>query len=193
MDGGTEPIRDGDWMLFRWSRGAALSDVEGRVACIERGEHEHSTLHVKRIVLRDGAVQSRSGSPSHPSAPAEHGDLPIAVLRRVIRPEDLAPERLAAGTLPELFAWVEEAGSPGWARHGGHLFLLLDQPGQARSPREVQQFVPRHAAETAYVCHAIEGGWRYLGVGRTSDGSSWTVPEMDFRAWTTLRKDGTPQ
>jgi hypothetical protein len=33
-------------------------------------------------------------------------------------------------------------------------------------------------------------GWVYLGVGRTRDDQHWTVPELDYAAWTALRTAG---
>ncbi len=147
---------------------------------------------MKRIVRRDNKVLLRSENPAYPTHPAQPGDRVLALLRSLVRPEDLGPRRLASGRLEELFSWVDGPGEPGWARHGGHLFLLLDEEGQANSPTSVVMKVSsRWAAETAFVCHGGEGAWRYLGVARSDDGMTWSLPEMDYLAWSALRAAGT--
>lgn len=190
MDGGREPIRDGDWLVCQWRRDAALADVLGRIACVARGSDGDASYHVKRIVQTQEGLQFRSEETGHETLPARQSDSVLALVKRVIRPEDLAPERLATGSLPDLFPWVEEEPSPGWSRIGGHLFLFLDHPGQAESPRQVRVLVPSpRPAETAFVCHRHGEGWRYLGIGKGGN-QLWRLAEMDYLAWSALRAEG---
>ncbi len=192
MEGGIEPIADGDWLIFRWRRDAPLADIIGRIACIGRGEEGQASYHVKRVVQTPAGVELRSEERGHGSLPASPSDRVLALVERVVRPEQLAPDRLAVGALSELFPWVDDEPPAGWARFGGHLFLVLDRQGQALHPMLVEVLVPRlRPSETAYVCHRHRDSWRYLGVGRSSDGRSWSLAEMDFVAWSALRASGT--
>ena len=148
-------------------------------------------MHLKRVVRRQGQFWLWSENLEHPSELATEEDVPIATRRQVIRPEQMAPERLAEGPLQELFGWVDAEGGSGAVRHGGHLFVLLDVAGQAVEPTQVVLSVPDwRPSETAFVCHRSGDGWRYLGVGRTANGRDWVIPEMDFLAWSVLRREG---
>lgn len=72
MDGGPKPIRDGDWLVFRFARGVGLGAVEGRVALVQTESEPGSgafNYQIKRVV-RDGTGWTlRSDNPARPSFP----------------------------------------------------------------------------------------------------------------------------
>jgi SOS-response transcriptional repressor LexA len=96
MDGGDMPIRDGDWAVLRWARAARLGALEGRVALVEvaasPGYASGDAAYVLKRVVRDGdrwllASDEQGG----PTIPASANTTAIAILERVVRPEDVAP------------------------------------------------------------------------------------------------------
>ncbi len=187
MNGGTEPIRDGDWLVLRYARGAGLGALEGRVALVKAEDGTgDGAYQVKRVVKEGGRWRLRSDNPDSPSFDADERTVPIAILVERISPEALAPavgERLEDGHVGEAFGLEEEPGS---GRAGGHLFVLVDQPGLLVTPDRVRAPVPdRRPGETAFVLAGHEpGAWRYSGVGCWDEaGGAWAIPDVDFRTW----------
>lgn len=83
MDGGDEPIRDGDWLVLRWQRGASLAEVEGRVALIATVSGGYL---LKRIVQRKGGVELCSENPTYPPITPGAGDVVVALLKELRPP-----------------------------------------------------------------------------------------------------------
>ncbi len=183
-------IEDGDWLVMRWSQGVGAEAVLDRVVLVERGNDEGATHLVKRLVRTAHGVVLRSYNPEVGDQPWTSADQPLAVLRRRVRPTDIAPEiGASADSIAELLGLSEEP-SGGASRVDGHLVLALDRPGQAKSPVSVvvEGFRPR-ASEPAYVVVQCDEGWVYRGVARQS-GQEWTLPELDFATWVALRPEG---
>lgn len=126
--------------------------------------------------------------------------VPIAHLEQVIRPEDLAP---APGTVidePDLSTRFGLEVEPRTARHGGHLFVFIDQKGVLQAPDRIHSTaISPRPGETAFVLARIGGGeadrsWRYLGVARAiADSAQWQIPSVDDETWRTWgeRRDGS--
>jgi superfamily II DNA or RNA helicase/diadenosine tetraphosphate (Ap4A) HIT family hydrolase/HKD family nuclease len=187
MDGGSRPLRDGDWAVFAWARGLGLGALEGRVALVALGDaDEGQELHIKRVV-RDGAVHAlRSDNPAHPTRPAG-GAVPYARLVRAVRPEDLAPpEGEALPSIADRFGLSAEPRGPR-SRVDGHLFLLAEGRDALDAPDRWSFPVPdRRPAETAFVLARVEADapWRYLGVGRwLEDEAAWSFPAPNLATW----------
>ena len=190
MDGGLKPIRDGDWVLLDWARRRPLDSVVGQVALVQSNGAQGATHHLKKVVIAEGRVELVSSNPAVSPVLARPGDQVIAVLRGVVQPEHLAPQRSDRGHLAALFPWTTDGDRTGAARIGGHLFLFLER-GQAQSPTTVLVPTTRNPSETAYVLRRESGGWVYLGIGRAEDDKHWTVPELDYAAWMALKSPGT--
>jgi superfamily II DNA or RNA helicase/diadenosine tetraphosphate (Ap4A) HIT family hydrolase/HKD family nuclease/SOS-response transcriptional repressor LexA len=95
MDGGRDPLRDGDWAVFQRARGASAASVEGRIALVEvPAETAGSTYQIKRVVNRDGAWRLASDNPAGPELDATDTMMVIARFERAIRPS-LSPQRWA--------------------------------------------------------------------------------------------------
>jgi hypothetical protein len=79
----------------------------GRVALIARGDPaEGRSFHLKRLVRSGTGIELRSDNPDVPSLPAEAAVQVIALLVKVLRPEDLAPKpgtRLFLEDTPDAF------------------------------------------------------------------------------------------
>jgi len=191
MDGGEQPIRDGDWLVMRYARAARLDALDGRVALIaQRDVGGASVYQVKRIVRDGGGWMLRSDNPSAASFEASERTVPVALLEQVISPEDLAPrvgERMSDRELSAAFGLV---GDVTGGRQDGHLFLLVTEPGALVAPDRLRCDVhDRRPGETAFVLTRPQGSeaWRYAGVGRwLEDEKLWSVPELDFSTWRAL-------
>jgi len=193
MQGWKNEIRDGDWLVMRWSRGASLGALAGRVALVARGDPEEGqTFHLKRIRKEGNRFELVSDNPVFPAMTAREDDEPLATMVRAIRPEELAPPR---GALLELDQIAEsfqlsEPPEPPVTRVDGHLFILKEGKGSLDRPDRVSRKVPERAeSETAYVLGRLDdsGPWHYLGVGRWSEGDqAWAIPEVDFTTWREL-------
>ena len=79
MDGGSAPIRDGDWLVMRWARAASLESLQGRVALIELRSGETVAHQVKRIVREGARWLLTSDNPSTPPVEATAQSVPVAV------------------------------------------------------------------------------------------------------------------
>ena len=195
-------IHDGDWLVMRWQRSASAQQLEGQVALIARGEPgDDRTYHLKRLVQRDGTWLLSSDNPDHPTLRAEPTDDYLALLDRVIRPEELAP---GCGTvideddLAEAFA-LEAPPEPPFSRVGGHLFILLQSRETLAGFRTLAPIpaLTARPGETAFVLAAVPeptanvagsettaSSWRYLGTARQDEARAWTLDnEVDFTAW----------
>jgi superfamily II DNA or RNA helicase/diadenosine tetraphosphate (Ap4A) HIT family hydrolase/SOS-response transcriptional repressor LexA len=194
MDGGKQPLHDGDWAVMRLARSLPASAVEGRVVLVQvEGDAHGAGYQIKRL-QRDGrGWQLTSDNPAGPTFAATEVMVPIARLERSLRPEDLAPP---TGTvcdeaeLARLFGLDELP--PRSDRHAGHLFVFIDQPGVLLIEPDRLRFtgVTPRPAETAFVLARRDAtSWQYLGVARqTGDRGTWSLPAVDFATWRTWGK-----
>jgi superfamily II DNA or RNA helicase/diadenosine tetraphosphate (Ap4A) HIT family hydrolase/HKD family nuclease/SOS-response transcriptional repressor LexA len=189
MDGGSEPIRDGDWAVLRLARSASPDAMTGRVALVQVPSESFGSQYVlKRLVRQGDAWRLMSDNPVGPTVDAKKGMVAIARLEQVVRPEDLLP---SAGTTISEAELMEHLGLPeppmSSGRYGGHVFVLVDRNGVLEAPDRVHHVDPTvRPGETAFVLAKVSqgGGWRILGVGRPEgDGGAWRIPEVDFTTW----------
>ncbi|MGB8930731.1 MAG: S24 family peptidase [Anaeromyxobacteraceae bacterium] len=191
MDGGADPIRDGDWLVLKYARGAGLGAVEGRVALVEtEGQHGDAGYQVKRVVRDGGRWFLSSDRPGAARFEASEQTRVVALLAERIQPEALAPEvgaRLGDDELAKAFSLN---GPPVNGRVGGHLFVLVEQRGELVAPDRVKRRVAdRRPGETAYVLtrESPDAAWRYAGVGHWGDTEgAWAIPTVDFATWRAL-------
>ncbi len=188
MDGGKQPLRDGDWAILRLARSLPASAVEGRVVLVQvEGDAHGAGYQIKRL-QRDGrGWRLTSDNPDGPTFEATDAMVPIARLERAVRPEDLAPPVRTVCTDAELpRAFGIDPLPPRSDRHAGHLFIFIDQPDILIEPDRVRfSGVAPRPAETAFVlARRDDTHWQYLGVARqTADRGIWSLPEVDYPTW----------
>ncbi len=154
MDGGREPMRDGDWAIMRQARSAPSSAVENRVVLVQvPGEGFGHQYQIKRLRKTGGGWVLASDNPDGPTFEGSEDMAVIARLERVIRPEELAPTPgtvLREDDLAKAFGLEELAPTTG--RHGGHLFIVIDKKGMLEAPDRLRVALDgRRPSETAFV------------------------------------------
>jgi superfamily II DNA or RNA helicase/diadenosine tetraphosphate (Ap4A) HIT family hydrolase/SOS-response transcriptional repressor LexA len=189
MDGGKQPLRDGDWALMRLARRASAGAFIDRVVLVQTPDAAFgSQFQIKRLTRRDDRWYLESNNPSGPTFEPSSDIIPIARLERSIRPEELAPAAgttLGANDLAHAFGLDELQPQSG--RASGHLFIFVDRDGMLEAPDRVSYAAARpRPSETAFVLAANPRGegYRYMGVGRRgADDSVWRIPETDYATW----------
>lgn len=191
MDGGERPIRDGDWLVMRYARGAGAGAVEGKVALVQVPEPAGYGYQVKRIVQEQDRWLLRSDNPARPSFEVAEGVVPIALLVEIIPPEKLGPKRGAQLNDEQIMEAFGLEGAPKTGRRNGHLLLCVTEKGVLVEPDRLNlRIADRRPAETAYVLTRAEpqNSWRYWGVARwREDEDRWALAEpVDDAAWRAL-------
>lgn len=196
MNGGSDPIRDGDWLVFRFARGASAESLKGRRVLVEVRDADGSGYLVKRLAQDGRRWVLRSDNAAVGDVPADERTVPIAVLVERVAPEGLAPgvgEVIAEGEIAGAFG-VSEAprlaegdaseGGSGGVRVDGHLFLLVRGDAVLGQERDRVR-VPvggRRPGETGFVLlrrGAGDAGWKYLGVARWDEAAgTWVIAEV---------------
>jgi superfamily II DNA or RNA helicase/diadenosine tetraphosphate (Ap4A) HIT family hydrolase/HKD family nuclease/SOS-response transcriptional repressor LexA len=192
MEGGERPIRDGDWLVMRYARGAGIGAVEGRVALVQVPDPAGFNCQVKRVVRgENGRWMLRSDNAARPSFEATEDTAPIALLVEALRPEQLGPapgELLTDAQAMEAFGLT---APPKTGRFDGHLFLCVTEKGALVEPDRLNlRIADRRPAETAFVLTQAEtsGPWRYAGVARWQEGEDqWALAHpVDYATWRAL-------
>jgi hypothetical protein len=191
MDGGPDPIRDCDWLVFQYARGAGLGAVEGRVVLVQTGDRLGDAGWQVKRVKRNGAqwVQA-SDRPGLVDIVATSETKVIALLVEHVAADALGPPagtRIADADLPGAFGLDEPLRE---GRVAGHLFFLVNKPGLLAAPDRIKHAASdRRPGETAFVLTREEPAlpWRYAGVGRWLEAEgAWSIPEVDFVTWRAL-------
>jgi hypothetical protein len=184
MAGWRSEIRDGDWLIVRPLSGAGFAAVEGQIAVVARGDAEGRTYHCKRVVRDDAAKWwLRSDSVDVGALAVGEGDEVVAEVRKVIRPEDVAPPLGAQlASIAEAFGVSREPEGK-IDRVDGWLFVVVD--GLDRPDRVAVQVANRRPGERAFVVAGPAGGQQcFVGVGSWDDEvGAWRIPEVDFETW----------
>ena len=195
MDGGRQPLHDGDWAVMRVSRGQMASSLENRVVLVQvhRGDLG-AGYQIKRLRRKGTGWLLTSDNPAGPTIEAGDQMVAIARLEQVISPTDLAPPN---GTIIDETELASRFGlnklEPKSGRHEGHLFIFVMEKGHLPEPdRVIFTAVIPHPGETAFVlARRTDGGWRYIGIGRRTDqDGDWTIPDVDLATWRAYGADG---
>ncbi|MBK8943158.1 MAG: DEAD/DEAH box helicase family protein [Polyangiaceae bacterium] len=153
MEGGKVPLHDGDWAVFRFARGAPASALENRVVLAETHRAGPGAQYqIKRLTPAGTGWRFVSDNPEGPSFDASDETVAIARLERALRPEELAPPEgstLAQADFASSFGLDEL--NPRTGRHGGHLFVFIDQRDILVAPDRVRHPGNPGSSETAFV------------------------------------------
>jgi SOS-response transcriptional repressor LexA len=144
MNGGTQPIRDGDDLLLELFTPTNLSSVAGDVTLIERQDSSGDYQYLLRVVMNAGQDRYvlRANNPDFEDIAAADEFRTLARLKRVVDPLDLQiGSNFLREAIPALFGETFNPGS--W--NGGHvvlndkkihvLFVTLNKQGKATEHR----------------------------------------------------------
>ncbi|WP_338046597.1 DEAD/DEAH box helicase family protein [Polyangium spumosum] len=191
MNGGKEPIRDGDWLVLRFARGQSREAIHGKIALVEVPDSQLGASHlVKRVVQDDGRWILRSENHAFPAIDATADTVLIAALVEMVKPESLGPPvgaTIEDEGLAEAFGLSEPPRS---GRVDGHLFLFIEEKGRLVAPDRIRfPGIEPRPGETAFVLtRAPEGAtWRYAGVARfIEEDGLWACAGIDLPTFRTL-------
>jgi hypothetical protein len=188
MNGGDQPLHDGDWAVMRLCRGEPISALENRVILVETHPGAVAGYQIKRLQRQGTRWLLASDNPSGPTFDAGPSTVPIARLERIVSPSDLAPTIGTVMNESELATrfGLEELETVS-GRHQGHLFIFLNEKGQLPEPDRLRYDAdtPR-PSETAFVLarRPADSTYRYIGVARQTEiPSVWSIPEVDYATW----------
>ena len=193
MDGGTEPIRRGDWLILR-PQHSPLSASHGRRVVVA---DPRQGPRLRRAVREGDRFLLRADAPGSPAEAAPSAVEVVAALLHAVPAEALAPHE-GASLWPDALArgfGLSTAPIPPDDRVDGHRFLMLEAPGTLIGGDRLRAPVT-DPAEAAYVLtrSAAEQPWRYAGAARPrleSPGDEvWTFPGVDAAAWAALGSPG---
>lgn len=122
MDGGKNPVRDGDYLLLELMSPTSAGSITGSVVAIERQDGSGDSQYLLRVVqkTREGRYMLKANNPEYDDMPATDDMRTLARLRGVIDPLDLAVgQTFLREEIPALF---DEPFNPGnW--NVGHVTL----------------------------------------------------------------------
>jgi len=189
MDGGRDPIRDGDWLVMRYARGAGIGAIERKIALVEATDSPGDTRYqLKRVVKEGDRWMLRSDNPARESFEAGPGTTPIATHVETIPPERLAPREGTELPTADLGTAFQITSAPKTGRVDGHLFFLATDAKPFAGPDRLRWETDRRPGETAFILLKVgRSKWRYCGVGRWNDAERlWRFPSFDRETWKQL-------
>jgi superfamily II DNA or RNA helicase/SAM-dependent methyltransferase/SOS-response transcriptional repressor LexA len=153
MDGGKNPVRDGDYLLLELISPSRAGSITGSVVAIERQDESGDNQYLLRVVTknRDGQYLLRANNPAYTDMVATDEMRTLARLRAVIDPLDLAVGQ--SFQREEIAALFGEAFNPGnW--NVGHvalnekkthvLLVTLNKQGKAEDHQYVDHWIDDH-------------------------------------------------
>jgi superfamily II DNA or RNA helicase/HKD family nuclease len=154
MDGGKNPIRNGDYLLLELVSPSNAGSITGTVMAIERqDEFGGDNQYLLRVVTkgRDGSYILKANNPDYEDLPATDEMRTLARLRSIVDPLDLSiGQSFTREDIPALFG---EAFNPGsW--NVGHvvlnekkvhvLLVTLNKQGKAQEYRYHDHWIDQH-------------------------------------------------
>lgn len=153
MDGGKNPVRDGDYLLLELMSPTRAGSITGNVVAIERQDESGDNQYLLRVVTktRDGQYVLKANNPAYEDMPATDEMRTLARLRGVVDPLDLAVgQGFQREQIPALFG---ESFNPGsW--NAGHvtlndkqvhvLLVTLNKQGKAEEHRYQDHWIDEH-------------------------------------------------
>ena len=150
MDGGKNPIRDGDYLLLERLTPAGAGSITGAVIAIERQDESGDNQYLLRMVLKSpgGAYVLRANNPAYSDLDATDDMRTLARLKEVLDPLELALGRgFLREDIPPLFGLAFNQGL--W--NVGHvvlhdqkahvLLITLNKQGKAEDHKYLDHWI----------------------------------------------------
>jgi superfamily II DNA or RNA helicase/SAM-dependent methyltransferase/SOS-response transcriptional repressor LexA len=153
MDGGKNPVHNGDYLLLELMSPTRAGSITGTVVAIERQDESGDKQYLLRVVTktRDGQYVLKANNPAYEDMPVTDEMRTLARLREVINPLDLAVgQAFQREEIPALFGEDFNPGS--W--NVGHvtlndkkahvLLVTLNKQGKAEEHRYLDHWIDKH-------------------------------------------------
>jgi superfamily II DNA or RNA helicase/HKD family nuclease len=154
MNGGKDPIRDGDYLLLEFVTPGNAGSITGRVMAIERQDEAGDNQYLLRVVTKapDGRHILKANNPDYDDIVATDEMRTLARFKAVIDPLELAiGEAFMREDIPVLFG---ETFNPGnWnsghvvlGERNAHILLVtLNKQGKAQDHRYLDHWIDDHS------------------------------------------------
>ena len=154
MDGGKQPIRDGDYLLLEHVSPGSAGSITGLIMAIERQDESGDSQYLLRVVTKtsDGRYILKANNPEYRDLPASDEMKTLARLKAVIDPLEMAiGQALLREEIPPLFG---ETFNPGnWntghvvlkAQNAHILLVTLNKQGRAADHRYLDHWIDEHS------------------------------------------------
>lgn len=150
MNGGKNPVCDGDYLLLELITPSRAGSITGNVVAIERQDDSGDSQYLLRVVTksRDGQYILKANNPDYADLPATDDMRTLARLRNIIDPLDLAiGGSFMREDIPPLFGEVFNPGN--WnvghvvlASKKAHILLItLNKQGKAEEHKYLDHWV----------------------------------------------------
>jgi superfamily II DNA or RNA helicase/SAM-dependent methyltransferase/SOS-response transcriptional repressor LexA len=153
MDGGKNPVRDGDYLLLELISPTRAGSITGNVVAIERQDESGDNQYLLRVVTKtsDGKYLLKANNPAYDDMPATDEMRTLARLRGLIDPLDLAVgQTFLREEIPALFG--EDFNPGNW--NVGHvtlnekkvhvLLVTLNKQGKAEEHKYLDHWIDEH-------------------------------------------------
>jgi superfamily II DNA or RNA helicase/SAM-dependent methyltransferase/SOS-response transcriptional repressor LexA len=150
MNGGKNPVRDGDYLLLELLSSTRAGSVTGNIVAIERQDESGANQYLLRVVTKtpNGTYVLKANNPTYADMAATEEMRTLARLRGVIEPLDLAiGQNFQREDIPGLFG--EEFNPGSW--NVGHvtlndkqahvLLVTLNKQGKAEEHRYLDHWI----------------------------------------------------
>ncbi len=153
MNGGKQPIRDGDFLLLELMSPTRAGSITGNTVAIERQDETGDDQYLLRVVLKqaDGSYLLRANNPDYADLPADDSMRTLARFKSIVAPLEFAlGQSFFREDIPPLFGASFNPGN--WnAGHvvldGGKVHVLLvtiNKQGKAADHRYVDHWIDDH-------------------------------------------------
>jgi hypothetical protein len=154
MDGGKQPIRDGDYLLLEHVSAGNAGSITGHVVAIERQDDGGDNQYLLRVVTKapDGHYILKANNPNYRDLPASDEMRTLARLKAVLDPLEMAVGQ--AWLREEIPALFDETFNPGnWntghvvlkAQNAHILLVTLNKQGRAADHRYLDHWIDDHS------------------------------------------------
>jgi superfamily II DNA or RNA helicase/SAM-dependent methyltransferase len=153
MNGGKQPIQDGDYLLLELMSPSRAGSITGTTVAIERQDEAGDNQYLLRVVVKqaDGSYLLRANNPDYADMPAVDSMRTLARLKSIVDPLEFAVgQQLLREDIPPLFGASFNPGN--WnaghiVLHDGKVHILLvtlNKQGKAEEHHYVDHWIDDH-------------------------------------------------
>jgi hypothetical protein len=153
MNGGKNPVRDGDYLLLELMTPTRAGSITGSVLAIERQDEAGDSQYLLRVVVKqpDGSYLLKASNPDYADMPADDSMRTLARFKSIVDPLEFSVgQQFMREDIPSLFGTEFNPGN--W--HAGHvilhdgkvhvLLITINKQGKADDHRYADHWIDEH-------------------------------------------------